>query len=225
MSNAIRSIQERVAKPGATLIDLAGQRFGKRVVLRRAERGGKAVWWEVRCDCGRMDMVPGHSLKAGKSRQCRDCQAESRHVSGYGSTHDRLRRSRGTASNSACAHCGDGAEEWALKHDDSERIRGEFRGIVMDYSRNLDDYAPLCVECHRDYDLSRRRANASTAYRNSSTGVRGVYRKGNRFVTQVRVDGVTYRPGTFATLREAENAVRTARAALSATRAMGRDAR
>lgn len=140
----------------STLIDLTGQRFGKRVVLGRAERDCKPVWWTVRCDCGRIDMAPGHSLKAGKSRQCRDCQAESRHVDGYGSTHDRLRRGQGKASNHPCAHCGDTAKEWALRHDASERLRGEFKGFELDYSRNLADYKPLCAQCHRTYDHEYR---------------------------------------------------------------------
>ena len=52
-------------------IDLTGQRFGRLVVLERAEndKRGNAKWL-CQCDCGNKKIIMGQSLRAGKTRSC-----------------------------------------------------------------------------------------------------------------------------------------------------------
>jgi len=65
------------------LIDLIGQRFGKWLVLKRANssRAGQARWL-CRCDCGREQIVQGGNLRNGTSGGCRSC-----HISGKNTKH------------------------------------------------------------------------------------------------------------------------------------------
>lgn len=53
------------------IIDLTGQRFGRLLVVKRAEStpGGQATWL-CRCDCGNETSVAGYSLRCGKTKSC-----------------------------------------------------------------------------------------------------------------------------------------------------------
>lgn len=55
-----------------SLIDLTGKRFGKLVVIRRADTVSAAgqPYWFVRCDCGTEKDVQGMSLRRGATRSC-----------------------------------------------------------------------------------------------------------------------------------------------------------
>lgn len=56
---------------GNTVIDLTNQRFGKWLVLERAENSmDNRAQWKCRCDCGKERIVLGKSLRAGKSTSC-----------------------------------------------------------------------------------------------------------------------------------------------------------
>lgn len=52
------------------LIDLTGRRFGRLVVLGRAERPGHMVYWNCICDCGKAHIAAGSYLKNGKIKSC-----------------------------------------------------------------------------------------------------------------------------------------------------------
>lgn len=53
------------------LVDETGHRHGRLEVLERAgtASNGHALW-ACRCDCGRLSVVSGSDLRAGKSRSC-----------------------------------------------------------------------------------------------------------------------------------------------------------
>ena len=52
-------------------IDLAGQRFGRLVVVRdTGTRTGDGVRWECQCDCGKTHVSGSHTLRTGKSKSC-----------------------------------------------------------------------------------------------------------------------------------------------------------
>lgn len=51
------------------LIDLTGQRFGRLVVIDRADRVGK-TYWRCVCDCGGTSESEGYELRQGHSRSC-----------------------------------------------------------------------------------------------------------------------------------------------------------
>lgn len=57
------------------LIDLTGQRFGRLIVLQRAEdrvkpSGHKIARWKCLCDCGNQVIVLGQSLRSGITGSC-----------------------------------------------------------------------------------------------------------------------------------------------------------
>lgn len=55
------------------LIDLTGQKFGSRTVLRKVPMPGRQAHWLVRCDCGKEDVVPSQRLRKGGGNACRKC--------------------------------------------------------------------------------------------------------------------------------------------------------
>lgn len=67
----------KMTRPGRKRIDLTGRRFGRWLVIafaRSAPRpGGTTTLWLCRCDCGVETEVSGHTLRPGKSSQCRAC--------------------------------------------------------------------------------------------------------------------------------------------------------
>lgn len=54
--------------------DLTGQQFGKWTVIAEAYTKHKAVYWNCRCECGRLTAVNGTKLRTGKSKCCSSCQ-------------------------------------------------------------------------------------------------------------------------------------------------------
>lgn len=71
---------------------------------------------------------------------------------GYSALHMRLRAYRGDASKLSCAHCGGRAAQWAYDYADPSALRDENSGLV--YSLDLARYMPLCVSCHKVFDLA-----------------------------------------------------------------------
>lgn len=149
---------------GKPLIDLTGNRYGKWTVIGRANvEGMKATgaFWHCICDCGNAVIVYGISLRNGASSGCLACRPapQRAEVPTYGVAHKWLRQDRGRASAYKCVECGERAAEWALIENPSERLTGDHHGRVATYSRNPDDYQPMCVRDHRRMDNWLRRAN------------------------------------------------------------------
>ncbi len=60
------------------LIDLTGQRFGRLVVIERAENSaGGRVRWLCKCDCGKSKIVLGEHLKKERTKSCGCVKSES----------------------------------------------------------------------------------------------------------------------------------------------------
>lgn len=55
------------------VINLTGMRFGRWLVLDRADNRGSHVVWRCRCECGRIRSVYGQFLRGGGSRGCKSC--------------------------------------------------------------------------------------------------------------------------------------------------------
>lgn len=54
-----------------TLIDLRGKRFGRLIVLSRAESVRRKIpCWLCLCDCGNIKVIPGMNLRGGFTRSC-----------------------------------------------------------------------------------------------------------------------------------------------------------
>lgn len=58
------------------LKDLKGQRFGRLVVLERAQNRSGRVVWRCKCDCGVIKEVPSKTLKNGTAQSCGCLQRE-----------------------------------------------------------------------------------------------------------------------------------------------------
>lgn len=55
-------------------IDLSGMKFGKWVVIERAEsKPDGSLRWLCRCECGKESPVSANALRRGSSKQCRYC--------------------------------------------------------------------------------------------------------------------------------------------------------
>jgi hypothetical protein len=52
------------------LKNLVGQRFGRLVVLQRANQPGRRVYWRCQCDCGNLTDVVADTLPSGRTRSC-----------------------------------------------------------------------------------------------------------------------------------------------------------
>jgi hypothetical protein len=51
-------------------IDMTGQRFGRLVVVSRAESRNKRAMWNCVCDCGNKVVVAGKDMRDGKTKSC-----------------------------------------------------------------------------------------------------------------------------------------------------------
>lgn len=67
--------------------------------------------------------------------------------------HQRLRRTKGSASAHNCCDCGSQAHEWAYQHTDP-KPRTDSKGQL--YSPDMVHYKPMCRSCHRflDYKMN-----------------------------------------------------------------------
>lgn len=80
-------------------IDLTGLRYGRLVVIAKAERRGNMLTWLCRCDCGNETIVYGNNLRRGLTQSCgcyrHECEVERAakkrtHGEGYGKNRTRL---------------------------------------------------------------------------------------------------------------------------------------
>lgn len=62
---------------GRPIIDLAGQRFGKLLVVERVSKPASqsistqsGTWWLACCDCGREAIISGERLRRGNVLNC-----------------------------------------------------------------------------------------------------------------------------------------------------------
>lgn len=75
-----------------TLIDLAGQRFGRLTVIGREGTVYGQASWLCSCSCGKQTVVRGHSLRNGDTHSCGCLAAEqaSARLKKHGKTHAKL---------------------------------------------------------------------------------------------------------------------------------------
>lgn len=67
--------------------DLSGVRFGKLIVIERAENRNKHTMWKCECDCGAITLVGANELKEGITKSCGCLRFESKNFThGFSST-------------------------------------------------------------------------------------------------------------------------------------------
>lgn len=64
-------------------INIAGKRFGRLIVIKRAEHTGKRAHWLCRCDCGNEVVVSGTNLRNGNTSSC-GCYSKLQRLKGSG---------------------------------------------------------------------------------------------------------------------------------------------
>jgi len=88
----------------------------------------------------------------GEDGITRISERDQLHILTYNGAHKRTTARRGRADQHACIRCGDRAGEWAYQHNDPQEVWDE-RGIP--YSLDPNHYEPMCIPCHRSFDLER----------------------------------------------------------------------
>jgi hypothetical protein len=106
-------------------------------------------------ECRHLFLAPSGDVKRGKGRYCsRTCADLSRTIDNptYHGAHERVRRSRGLASEWFCTDCPTptSAAEWSYDGLDPDDLTEPANG--RKYSANPDHYQPRCVPCHRQHD-------------------------------------------------------------------------
>lgn len=136
------------------LIDLVGQRFGKLVVFRRSgtkvfPSGQTQPVWDALCEYGQMVSVLGCHLRSGHTTNCGKL-CRSVEIPTYSAAHNRVRRSRGSASDLMCIRCHvRWANDWCYNWAADIEITDE---LGRTYSADVWDYDPRCWRCHRAFD-------------------------------------------------------------------------
>lgn len=70
---------------------------------------------------------------------------------GYTGAHDRVRNALGKATKFECVQCSSQAKHWAYDHADIDEKQSKFGP----YSTKIEHYQPMCVPCHKNFDLAR----------------------------------------------------------------------
>lgn len=74
---------------------------------------------------------------------------------GYWAAHKRLRRYLGPARDKPCTRCSLAALDWAYLHNDPDERISEDSFAGRPFSLNPWCYAPMCRQCHKDFDRER----------------------------------------------------------------------
>lgn len=204
-----------------TFIDLTGKRFGRWVVLEKAESDKNNAMWLCKCDCGNIKIVYGGNIKNGKSSSCGCFHKEelSRKSKTHGSSSNPIfsvwegmkRRCYNKKYKQYKDWGGRGikiCEEW--KNDPNKFIEWAINNgyndkLCIDRINNDGDYEPSNCRwiIHRENSLNSRLLRS-----NNSSGYRGVSlcKRDNNFVATVKYHYKSYRVGSFNTAIEAAKA-------------------
>jgi len=76
---------------GRKIIDITGQKFGKWMVIKLAQRCGakRSARFLCVCECGNTAVIAGHSLRQGGSTQCKPCADKEKNKK-HGMSFERL---------------------------------------------------------------------------------------------------------------------------------------
>lgn len=139
-------------------LDLAGQRFGRLVVVEQAGHRNGVSLWRCLCQCGGSKEVTRLHLRSGGTQSCgclqreRAAEASSREVVGYTGAHRRVYKSRGPAREQACVDCSSQAEDWSYAGGDPDELTALKGGYLLPFSLNPAFYVPRCRTCHHAHD-------------------------------------------------------------------------
>lgn len=147
ISKTTRSARRVCSAPDCELIEDGNAGLCKKHDTRRRRHGDPAT--VIHPDDRKLRRGPAHPhWNAGGS---------------YSATHQRLRKRSGRASEYRCVKCGNAAAQWAYQHGSKHEQVELVDGVLLPFSSNLDDYAPMCVPCHKRMDMDRINGDEETA--------------------------------------------------------------
>jgi len=191
-------------------VDYAGQRFGKLLVLERAEAGKNgAARWKCRCDCGKECDVLAASLRSGKRTSCGCDSKKGKH---------RVKNVTGqkfamlTALYPIVERGHNGSVMWHCRCDCGNEV-----DVALDRLKYSAVLSCGCMreKCNQELQekLTHVAGTSIDAIRGSKvradnkTGVKGVFMKRGRYAASITFQQKSYYLGSYTTL-EAAAAVR-----------------
>lgn len=191
------------------LVDRAGQRFGRLVVIEQAGRtASKKVLWKCRCDCGKETQTDSGSLVTGNTTSC-GCalkEAITKHggwnKSSYNTWRAMVRRCTNPKDKDYPKYGGKGVAvcpEW-LDYATFAKDMGEPIGDeTLDRINVYGNYEPC--NCRWAGVMTQ---NRNTRLRvNSTTGFTGVSAVGKRYMAKITANRKSYYSKLFDTAEEA----------------------
>lgn len=193
---------------GSIAEDITGQRFGLLTAVRREKsKGGKTQWLCV-CECGHTKIAETSMLKAGKTWHCGCATGRMKNSSKLdllGKRFGRLiavrqtkeRNSKGSVIWECSCDCGK-TVHIAAEH----LVSGNTKScgcLKQEKQKKIGDqltfYDGTCI------DWLRSRKNRS----DNTSGFRGVYKRGNKWMVSIGLKGKRYYCGMFENFEDAKN--------------------
>lgn len=208
--------KERVIQ--ALSVDYSGRRFGKLIALERGEKSRTgATQWKCRCDCGKECLVLQRSLQNGRRTSC-GCDSRKGKA--------RIRDIRGqkfrmlTALYPTALRGHNGSIQWHCRCDCGNEVDAYADDLL---------YNPMLVSC----GCAKKKCNQTLSQKlvhiagtsidairsekvrsDSTTGVRGVYMRREKFRAVITFQQKCYFLGSYETLEAAAQARQAAEEAL-----------
>lgn len=205
-------------------VDLSNARFGRLVVVSRADNKSGHPAWNCLCDCGQLKVCLGINLKRGKSQSCGCLRSEITSSRSLKHGHSRGKEKTSREYATWCSMIGRCETETDTNYHNygargikvCERWRKSFENFLADMgSRPTPTHSLDRKDVNGDYTHKNCRwATKEEQMRNrrklksNTTGITGIYPSptGGKFCAQINYDGVRKHLGTFNTLEEAKEA-------------------